>query len=57
MLLQGVKKVGIVITENLMEKEDFKKNTQNEFKTKWQGKKMYVQFVWEMPEEIDKDLS
>ena len=57
MLLQGVKKVGIVITENLMEKEDFKKNTQNEFKTKWQGKKMYGQFVWEMPEEIDKDLS
>ena len=27
MLLKGVKKVGIVKTENLMEKEDFKKNS------------------------------
>ena len=33
-LLKGVKKVGIVKTENLMEKEDFKKNSQNEFKNK-----------------------
>ena len=32
MLLKGVKQVGIVKTENLMEKEDFKKNSQNEFK-------------------------
>ena len=31
MLLRGVKKVGIVKTENLMEKEDFKKNIQNDF--------------------------
>ena len=31
MLLIGIKKVGIVQTENLMEKEDFKKNSQNEF--------------------------
>ena len=34
MLLQGVKKVGIVNTENLMEKEDLKRNSQNEFKNK-----------------------
>ena len=33
-LLKGVKKVGICKTENLMEKEDFKKNSQNEFKNK-----------------------
>ena len=57
MLLKGVKKVGIVKTENLMEKEDFKKNSQNEFKNKWHEKRMYGQFVSEMPEEIDKDLS
>ena len=57
MLLKGVKKVGIVKTENLMEKEDFKKNSQNEFKNKWHEKRMYGQFVCEMPEEIDKDLS
>ena len=32
MLLKGSKKVGIAKTENLREKEDFKKNSQNEFK-------------------------
>ena len=31
MLLKDAKKVGIVKTENLMEKEDFKKNSQNVF--------------------------
>ena len=56
-LLKGVKKVGIVKTENLMEKEDSKKNSQNEFKNKQHEKRMYGQFVREMPEEIDKDLS
>ena len=34
MLLKGVKRVGIVKTKNLIEKEDFKKNSQNEFKKK-----------------------
>ena len=57
MLLKDVKRFGIVKTENLMEKEDFKKNSQNEFKNKWHEKRMYGQFVREMPEEIDKDLS
>ena len=56
MLLKGVKKVGIVKTENLMEKEDFKKNSQNEFKNKWHEKRMYGQFVCEMPKEIGKNL-
>ena len=40
MLLKSVKKVGIVKTENLMEKEDFKKNSQNEFKNKRHKKRM-----------------
>ena len=57
MLLKGVKKVGIVKTENLMEKEEFKKNSQNKFKNKWHKKRMYGQFVQEMPEKIDKDIS
>ena len=57
MLLKGLKKVGIVKTENLMEKEDFKKNIKNELKNKWYKKRTYEQFVREMPEEIDKDLS
>ena len=33
-LLKGLKKVGIFKTENLMEKEEFKKNSQNKFKNK-----------------------
>ena len=56
MLLKGVKKDGIVKTENLMEKGKFKKNSQNEFKNKWHEKRMYRQFVSEMPEEIDKEM-
>ena len=56
MRLKGVKRVGIVKTENLMEKEDFKKNSQNEFKNKWHEKRMYGQFVCEMPKEIGKNL-
>ena len=56
-LLKGVQKVGIVKTGNLVEKEGFKKNSQNEFKKKWHEKRMYGQFVREMPEEIEKDLS
>ena len=54
---QRRKKVGIVKTENLMEKEDFKKNIKNELRNKWYKKRTYEQFVREMPEEIDKDLS
>ena len=40
-----------------MEKEDFKKSNKNEFKNKWHEKRMYGQFIREMSEEIDKDLS
>ena len=38
--------------ENLIEKEDFKKNSENEFKNKWHEKRMYGQIVREMPEEM-----
>ena len=54
-LLKGVKKVGAVKTENLMEKEDFKKDNQNEFKNKWYERKIYEQFACEMTKELDKD--
>ena len=39
-----------------MEKEGFKKNSQNGFKNELHEKRMYGQFVRELPEEIDKDL-
>ena len=35
MLLKSAKKVGIAKTEDIIEKEDCKKNSQNEFKNKW----------------------
>ena len=57
MLLKGVKKVGIVQTENLGDREDFKKNNQNEFKIKLQEKTIYGQLAPEIPKEIDKYLS
>ena len=57
MLLKGLEKVGIINTENLTDRKDFKKNSQNAFRYRWQGKKMYGQCAREMPEEIDKDVS
>ena len=57
MLLKGVKKVGIINTGNLTDRKDLKKNSQNEFRNRWQGKKIYGQFAREIPEEIDKELS
>ena len=49
--------MGIINTENLSDSKDFKKNSQNEFRDRWHGKKMYGKFTLEMPENIDKDLS
>ena len=40
-----------------MEKEDFSKNSQNEFKNKWHEKRIYGQFLHEIPEQIDKNVS
>ena len=56
-LLKGLKAVGIINTENLLEKEEFKRRNQNMTKTKWQDQRMYGQCVREMSEEIDMDLS
>ena len=50
MLLKGLKKVGIAWKKKSLRK-DFK------FKNKCHEKRIYGQFVREMPEEIDKDLS
>ena len=57
MLLRGVKKGGIIKTDNLVEKTEFKRRNQNECKTKWHEKRMYGQFVREMPDNIDKESS
>ena len=57
MLPKVVKKVCIAKTENLMEKEDFKKNSQMSLKINGtKGECMDSLFI-ETPEEIDADLS
>ena len=57
LLLKGVMRVGTIKTENLIRKEDLKRNSQNEFKNRWHEKRMHGQFAREMAEEIDKELS
>ena len=57
LLLNGVKKVGIMETENLMEKEEFIRNSQNEFRNRWHEKRMHGQFACEVFEEVDEDVS
>ena len=48
MFLRGVKAFGILETENLLGKEEFKTSNQNRAKTKWHEKRMYGQFGREM---------
>lgn len=57
LLLKGVRKSSIIKTDNLVEKEEFMRQTQAKLKTKWCEKRMYGQFIREMPDEIDKELS
>ena len=57
MLLKGVKKGGVIQTDYIMEKNEFKRSYQTEIKIKWREKRLYGQFVREMPEEVDKELS
>ena len=57
MLLKGVRNGRVIQTDNLMEKNEFKRSYHTEIKTKWREKRMYGQFVREMSEEVDKELS
>ena len=54
MLLKGVKKVGIISIENLSDRKDFKKNSQNEFRDRWQGKKMMDSLQVRCPKRLIK---
>ena len=56
-LWKGVKYSGIIKTEDVKEKKEFKNDTQGELKTKWKDKGMYGQFIREMPHEVDRELS
>ena len=54
MLLKGVKNVKVIETEHTVEKAVFKRRQQNDYKNRWQEKRMYGQYVREMTDDIDR---
>jgi len=54
-LMKGVKIAKIIDCEEPKEKNAFKREVQNKYIARWTGKRMYGQFVREMPESVDKD--
>ena len=55
MLIKGVCASETIETEGIMNKMDFKRQRTQELKQKWTEKRMYGQFVREMPEKVDKN--
>ena len=53
-LLRGVCVEGTIRTDSTMPDNEFKKKVANDLEKNWMGKKMYGQFVREMPENVDK---
>ena len=54
LLIKGVCASGTIETEGIMNKIDFKRLRTQELKQKWIEKRMYGQFLREMPEKLDK---
>ena len=54
-MLAGVRKIKILDSEGAKEKNEFKRDRQNASLNRWTEKKMYGQFLREMPETVDKD--
>ena len=54
-LVKEVKIANIVDCEEPKEKNAFKREIQNEYVARWNGKKMYGQLVREMPGDVDKE--
>ena len=53
--MAGVRKIKILDSEGAKEKNEFKRDRQNASVNRWTEKKMYGQFLREMPETVDKD--
>ena len=53
--IEGVCMAGKSETEGTIRKSDFKQQKLHELKQKCSGKKMYGQFMTEMPEKVDKE--
>ena len=54
-LIQGVRASGTIETKGIVSKCEFKRHKAQELKQKWTEKRMYGQFIREMPEKVDKD--
>ena len=54
-LIQGIRTSGTIETEGTISKSEFKRQNAQELKKKWTEKRMYGQFIREMPEKVDKD--
>ena len=54
-LMAGVRKIKILDSEGAKKKNEFKRDNQNASLNRWKEKKLYGQFLQEMPETVDKD--
>ena len=54
-LMAGVRKIKILDSEGTKEKNEVKSDRQNVSLNRWKEKKMYGQFLREMPETVDED--
>ena len=54
-LIRGVAPAETINTEDTVVSGEFKKQKQKTQKQNWREKKMHEQFVWEMPDKVDKD--
>ena len=53
-LIRGVATAGTIRTQGIITSGEFKKQREQGLKQKWNKKRMYGQFVREMPEKVDK---
>ena len=53
--MAGVRKINILDSEGAKEKNEFERDRHNASSNRWKEKKMYGQFLREMPETVDKD--
>ena len=53
-LIQGVRDEETIPYENTVEKEEYKEKISGETEKRWREKKMYGQYVREMPETTDQ---
>ena len=54
-LIRGFRFAKVVDTEDVVSKDEFKRGWMNEKEQRWKEKRMYGQFVREMPESTDKN--